>query len=74
MTAISGWQFSGKLLKTLPKRLSIYIGCTNANYIFLNASFHYYFKGPRVLKQHRQRRLRNRHSKSEVTLLQTLPG
>ena len=25
MTAISGWQFSGKLLKTLPKRLYIYI-------------------------------------------------
>ena len=59
MTAISGWQFSGKLLKTLPKRLYIYIyiyiGCTTANYTFLNASFHYYFKGPRVLKQHRQR-------------------
>lgn len=25
MTAIPGWQFSGKLLKTLPKRLYIYI-------------------------------------------------
>lgn len=25
MTAFSGWQFSGKLLKTLPKRLYIYI-------------------------------------------------
>ena len=50
MTAISGWQFSGKLLKTLPKRLYIYIyiGRTNANYTFLNASFHYYFKGPSV--------------------------
>ena len=57
MTAISGWQFSGKLLKTLPKRLYIYIyiGCTSANHTFLNTSFHYQFKGPRVLKQHRQR-------------------
>ena len=26
----------------------IYIGRTNANYTFLNASFHYYFKGPSV--------------------------
>ena len=44
-----------KLCQNVYIYIYIYIGCTTANYTFLNASFHYYFKGPRVLKQHRQR-------------------
>ena len=37
-----------KLCQNVYIYIYIYIGCTSANYTFLNASFHYYFKGPSV--------------------------